>query len=233
MRRVAHRTLLWKAKKLRLIHLPRYFFGALFGVLFFITTAAAQINETEPNNTPATAQAMILGATYVAKLSSGTPADTADYFRLSLANSGNVALRLKPQTPGTDYSSSWRVGVWDYATDKNLLSFIVTPAEQAGAAINVGLAAGNYYISVTANQGRLTDIPYLLTATYVAGNSYEQEFNDSPSAAQPINFGTEYVGRLQSRTAPAAAEFDYFKFSITNPGNLTLRFKPQTPGNDY
>ena len=218
---------------MRLIHLPRYFFGALFGVLFFITTAAAQINETEPNNTPATAQALILGATYVGKISSGTPADTADFFRLSLANSGNVALRLKPQTPGTDSYSSWRVGVWDYATNKNLLSFIVTPAEQTAAAINIGLAAGNFYISVTTNQGRVTDIPYLLTATFAAGNSYEQELNDSPDGAQPINFGTEYVGRIQGRAAPAPPEFDYYKFAITNPSNLTLRFKPQTPGADY
>ena len=210
--------------------MPRYFFGALFGVFFFITTAAAQINETEPNNAPATAQALILGATYVGKISSGTPADTADFFRFNLANSGNVALRLKPQTPGTDSYSNWRVGIWDYATDKNLLSFVVTTAEQTAAAINIGLAAGNYYISVTANQGRLIDIPYLLTATFAAGNSYEQEFNDSPAAAQPVNLGTEYVGRLQSRAVAAAPEFDYYKFAITSPGNLSLRFKPQTPG---
>ena len=218
---------------MRHTHLSRHFFGALFGLLFFITIAAAQINETEPNNTPATAQRIVLGATYLGKLSSGTPADTADFFHFSLANSGNIALRLKPQTPGTDSFSSWRVGVWDYAANKNLLSFIVTPAEQTGAAINLGLAAGNYNISVTLNQGRVTDIPYLLTATYVAANNYEQEFNDSPAAAQLINFGTEYVGRIQSRAAPAAAEFDYYKLDITNSGNLTLRFKPQTPGSDY
>ena len=215
---------------MRLVHLSRYLFCALFGLLFFVTTAVAQVNEIEPNNSPATAQVIVLGTEYVGKISSGTPADTGDYFRFSLTSPGNVTLRLKPQTAGgSSNSSAWRVRLWDYATGNELLGFYVGKLDPVGETTSVGLAAGNYYVSIENNGGAI-DIPYLFIATYVAGNNFEQEFNDSPGSAQPITLGTEYLGRLQSRISTSVAEFDYYKFSLTSPGNMTLRLKPQTAG---
>ena len=215
---------------MRLLYLPRYLFGALFGLLFFVSAAVAQVGEIEPNNAPATAQVIVLGTEYVGRISSGTPADTGDYFRFSLTSPGNVTLRLKPQTAGGNTASNWRIKLFDYATGNELLGFDVGRSDPVGATTSVGLGSGNYYVSIEANGGGVIDIPYLFAATLATGNYFEREFNDSPSNAQPIVFGADYLGRLQDRISSSVAEFDYYKFSLTSPGNITLRLKPQTAG---
>ena len=214
---------------MRLVHLSRYLFCALFGLLFFVATAVAQVNEIEPNNSPETAQIITLGTEYVGKISSGTPADTGDYFRFSLTSPGNITLRLKPQTAGGSSASSWNIRLFDYATGNELLGFYVDRLDPVGGTTSVGLAAGNYYVRIENNSG-VVDVPYLLLVTLATGNYFEQEFNDSPAAAQPISLGVEYLGRLQKRISSSVAEFDYYKFSLTSPGNISLRLKPQTAG---
>ena len=214
---------------MRLVHLSRYLFCALFGLLFFVATAVAQVNEIEPNNSPETAQIITLGTEYVGKISSGTPADTGDYFRFSLTSPGNITLRLKPQTAGGSSASSWNIRLFDYATGNELLGFYVDRLDPVGGTTSVGLAAGNYYVRIENNSG-VVDVPYLLLVTLATGNYFEQEFNDSPAAAQPISLGVEYLGRLQKRISSSVAEFDYYKFSLTTASSIALHLRPQTAG---
>ncbi len=124
----------------------------------------AQVGEIELNNTPATAQAIALGTEYVGKISSSTPTDTADYFRLNLTSPGNITLRLKPQSAGGSSFQGWRVRLWDYATNIALLDFTVARSDLVGGTKTVSLTAGNYYVSIESNSASI-DVPYVLSST--------------------------------------------------------------------
>ena len=92
--------------------------------------------------------------------------------------------------------------------------------------------AGDYYLAVSATY--LYDFSeggsYSLKASHQVGPTagFESEGNNSAAEANELTLGTAITGQLAT-----GEDLDYFKFSVTDPGALTLAFDLPPNGDPY
>ncbi|MBY0158852.1 hypothetical protein M4D56_08215 [Cytobacillus oceanisediminis] len=91
------------------------------------------------------------------------------------------------------------------------------------SAAEVGLPAGTYYVKIE-NYSDGFETAYQMKVQYTATDYYEKEFNNSITTANGLTLNKIYKGNLQN-----SDDKDFFKFTLTKPGNVALSIK-QSPG---
>ncbi len=178
-------------------------------------------NESEPNDTRATADAVTLATPITGQLSSYTD---VDYYAVTVGSSGmlSVVFDVPTNSSNSDY---FKLGLYDGSgTLLSLFSTGVDKTYTAGVA-----AAGTYYIGVTGNDFLngyyYSSGQYSLTASVTAGsaNGAESEPNDTRATADAVTLATPITGQLSSYT-----DVDYYAVTVGSSGMLSVVFDVPT-----
>ncbi|MGH2552987.1 MAG: T9SS type A sorting domain-containing protein, partial [Chitinophagaceae bacterium] len=176
------------------------------------TTLAAPGCATafEPNETLATAAAIVSGVTNSAAITSTTD---IDYFKITTTTTTNNVFNLVGPS-GVDYdlviynSAGTQIGSGTGATATET----VTLNNQA---------AGTYYIKVFGYNGANSATCYTIraTATTVTGcfSTYDVSTNGTTAGAATIPFNTNITGLISP-----TGDIDHYKFVITTGGTITI-----------
>ena len=143
-----------------------------------------------------------------------------DWFRITLASPGYVDITVKPY--GSDaylgqlYCSD---GTSIFDGQSGYYSWDFKTAGTATTVSSVGLDAGTYYFCLRPS-GTPTGELYDITFGYTATEHAEREQNGTADTATEIQVNTDYRGATQFTT-----DDDYYKFTLTEPGYVTIRLK--------
>ena len=196
------------------------YFLAVQAADFFYTSASYSLSaslaagrsgevETEPNDTPATADALTLGSPLRAQLSSRKD---VDYFSLDADQAGVLSLAF--DAPSDRFFESFEVRIVD-AQGQRLASF----ATGADTVMQVGLGqAGTFFVAVSGAPWLHDAGSYSLTASLAsARGGMEQEPNDR--SANALLDGQAISAQLSSRQ-----DKDSFVLRTTQASVLQLQF---------
>ncbi len=168
-------------------------------------------------NTPSAARAITVGSSSTSYTDWVGSTDTNDYYRFSLANSGNFNLNLTGMTADADVQ---------LLNSSGSLIASSTNDGTASESITGQLSAGTYYIRVYPYSG---DTNYNLSVSAVSLAPVDNAGN-TPSAARAITVGssstsyTDWVGSTDTN--------DYYRFSLANSGNFNLNLTGMTADAD-
>ncbi|UPO90512.1 pre-peptidase C-terminal domain-containing protein [Niallia sp. Man26] len=184
-----------------------FIFSIILVFLSFSTsTKAAAINrDIENNNSINSASLINVNTSYSGVL---TGYSDLDYYKFTLSSPGNVTLEI------SNANGTKRIKLLD-STGEEFTSFNNRSNLEGNTSKEVGLPAGSYYVLLDDNYD--SNAKYEFTVKYNASNNYEKEWNDSFRAANQINLNQVYKGTLQN-----GSDEDYFKFTLTSPGNVKL-----------
>ena len=211
-----------------------FVFLSLFNTSFLDNEVkAASIPEQEPNDEINLATAIQLNTTYTGystyKVYSGyMHTGDFDYYKFTLDKPGQVTLSMKNHR---DYT-------WSFILQNSDNKIFIDADTENGVKVidqkitnskrSVGLPAGTYYVQVYGNDSKMEHIPYELTVNFNESNSYEQEPNDEMKSATAIQLNTTYTGYSTYKVYSGymhTGDFDYYKFTLDKPGQVTLSMK--------
>lgn len=153
----------------------------------------------------------------------GTLVNGDRYYTFNLPSDGEITYSVQ-----RNVSSSWYV----YLTDANgnTIDYFSTPY---GTTVTgkeqreVGLPKGTYYLHFSSYTNGSAS-PFKFQVDFSAGNTFENEFNNTFEQANPININTVYNGALQT-----SSDEDYFVFTTPEDGNVTLSMNRNTTASWY
>lgn len=193
-------------------------YSGAIGVNYEFKVQYTQSNyyEKEFNDSLTAANAIELNKFYAGML---RRYDDKDFYKFTLTKPGNIKLLIGNQPDVTWYGhiQDTKGNVYDYMyTDDSEMVKGYSTAE-------VGLPAGTYYVKIE-NYSDGFETPYQMKVQYTATDYYEKEFNNSITAANGLTVNKTYRGNLQY-----SDDKDFYKFTLTKPGNVALSIK-QSPG---
>ncbi len=195
--------------------------------------AAASVNESEPNDSIATANVLAAGDTLTGS-SFSTSAQDYDYFAVDLPKAGRLKLTFKfPANLGT--GTAYAVSIYN-TSGKSLYHFLLKGEHANGTWLadqGTFAPAGRLYIRIHGYSSWPTwGKTYTLNAALTPGN-VETESNDSTSTADTLSLGTTISG---SSLSTSAQDNDYY--AVTVPKKQKVRIGLSFPaklgtGNAY
>jgi hypothetical protein len=207
------------------------------GFLAVLTVCAsgafAQTRETEPNNSPATANAATLGGKVTGTLRNmgggGDPEeDLADWWVLSVSAGQTIYVDVD----ANEFRSGMDPGVYLYAADG------VTELARNGNwdgfdsyLTYVAPASGSYYVKIDSELGPYFAQPYTINFTPTqCPTTDENEPNDTPGQAQAIALGASIRGVVCPMSDGGLGNVDYFRLSV--PAGTKFRVQVDTVGRE-
>jgi hypothetical protein len=178
----------------------------------FTTSAPAPacVTAFEPNETLATALAIVSSASNSAAISSATD---IDYYKITTTASSNIVYTLSVPT-GVDYD------LYVYNSAGTQLGSSLTTTATETVTLNTQ-AAGTYYVKVIGYLGANSTTCYTIKATATAivscQSSKDTSTNNATTGAAVIPFNTNITGLVE-----VANDVDHYKFTITKAGTITL-----------
>ena len=165
------------------------------------------------NNSVETAVVMVLNNKVVDQFQS---VGDMDYFKFSVSSPGALSLAFDLPPNGDPYSY---FSLELYGPNDTWLSSLSSAKTRTFPTILV--QEGDYYLDAGAWYFSGQSVAYSLTASLVPGSTgvLESESNDTIQTADALSLDTTVTGQMAT-----GEDLDYFKFSVTAPGVLTLAF---------
>jgi hypothetical protein len=164
-------------------------------MLLSVSNSSTLLNESEPNDTLATADAATLGSAMNGQLSTDTD---VDWYSFSASGSGTVSVVFDAPTNSV-YSEYFTVGLYNSSG-----SLLRQYALGADSTLNMGAvaAAGTYYLKVQDGDYYYSAGAYTATVNFTAGSvaNYESEPNDTLATADAATLGSAMNGQLSTDT---------------------------------
>ena len=179
-----------------------------------VNTVVANLTETEPNNSIATADTITSGVAIAGQTSSYSD---DDYFKIVASAAGTISVAFTGD--GTDYSYH------DVSLVNASGTVLATERLNGSGTVTTEVnAAGSYYVLVDDSSD--TD-DYSITATYSSTTgARETEPNNSIATADTITSGVAIAGQTSSYS-----DDDYFKIVASAAGTISVAFTGD--GTDY
>lgn len=136
------------------------------------------------------------------------------YFEIPSAGKVNVTFTHPNRSTTNDL---WKLTLCNFENEP-LMEMCSAGTETNKTSTDVGLAAGQYYIKVDAWHDGTESCT--LKVNYSASDNWEKEDNDGFGTANDILLNTQYSGANQFNQ-----EDDYYKFTLTSAGEISLNFK--------
>ena len=181
---------------------------------YLLTVNAAQNGsmESEPNNTPETADTVSVNEEIHASI--GKEGDV-DCFTFTLDSPAVIQPRFS-FTPTDSASKTYVLTVWDNSRHE-LLKVNIGGKESSKLIVPVALTAGTYTVKL--ENPRFVRQDYTLQLVCMSVGAAEQEPNNSAGLATALGIGQPFTGVLSSD-----ADVDYYKLSFAEQTTVTLRF---------
>lgn len=154
-----------------------------------------------------------VNTTYRGNLSSSSERQQY-YFTLSSAGQINVTFKHENLS---DTNWFWKINIYNMDQECVMTTYSAG-TETEKTSMDVGLSAGNYYMQV--ESWSYSSASYTFRLNYGASDVWESEPNDGYGTADSINTNTRYYGAIQS-----GDDEDYYKFTLSNPGKISINFK--------
>jgi len=141
--------------------------------------------------------------------------DDEDYYKVTLAEDGNIILSMNQKANVSWYASienSSGEVLEDFNTDDSAMV-------SGAASRQVGLPKGTYYIKID-NYYNATGVKYTFSVQFTKSSFYEKESNNSITAANAIDTDKIYKGTITDYD-----DSDFYKFTISEDGNIALSIK--------
>ncbi|MCA8947968.1 MAG: PPC domain-containing protein [Planctomycetes bacterium] len=219
---------------------------ALFATGLLASALAAQgTPEIEPNDAPATATALAIGAQADGAI--GTAGDV-DYWKITLTTTSDVRFWINPGRGTSIDNSELALLSADGTTQVAFNDDSLTPVSWLSTIVAGAVPAGTYYLRVASSQqfapngtGSYTlDVVAAGPGTYlVTGGgagvgtpvAEATENNDprqpagvaTPSFENSLNTGSIATGTPGTSFTDPAADYDFFELHVTRPGLLTVQ----------
>lgn len=165
--------------------------------------------EKEFNDSFSAANLMALNTVYYGTF---PEKDKADYYKLETPEDGKVKLSMK-NVPNNYWSTTiYKDDGTEIKSFKTNSSELVTGNRE----VELGLPKGIYYIKVNPEYTK-KNVFYELSANFETNTSYENEFNNSLTTANPISFNQSYSGNIHNQN-----DQDFYKFTLNKPGKIDV-----------
>lgn len=177
---------------------------------------AAILQESEPNDNPATANVLPLN-TWIRGESNYSR--DADWFRFEIPQDGYSWIEIKPTDDNTNSSASWSIRMED-AQRHELMNY----STGGGYVVSekAGWAPGKYYVRIYYGYYTGLQSAYNLRIRYVKANNWEKERYYAAKKLENANIVTEnknYTGNLYCRN-----DVDWYRFKLKGKNRITLKF---------
>ncbi len=171
--------------------------------------------EKELNSSLTSATNMALNKQYGGTIRNSSD---EDYYKFTLSEAGAVSLTLKHALLSNVSSVYYYVTLYNADGTSYYVRMSSKGSDTSLTSTKIGLASGTYYIKV--ESGSTDTGVYTLQTNFSASSVWETEFNDAINVADKVSVNKEYNGALSS-----SGDVDYYKFSTSADGYITLNFK--------
>lgn len=175
-----------------------------------IASAATVPTESEPNDTAANADTIVLNSEIKGSVEDYD--DEKDYYKFTLAESGVVDISFLHKENEMD---SVELYVYDAGLN-NVLDKINVENKIEDSNNSLGLDKGTYYILVK-NLWNTGD--YSIKLNFTPKSNWETELNDNVADAEAISTNKTYYG---SATGVYRIDTDYYKFTLPKDGKINI-----------
>lgn len=202
---------------MKLERLKKVFYSLLILLtLGFLSQKSMMVLEAATNSTYGSAIGIALNTTY----SSTTQVyGENNWYKVTLPSAGKLDVIMNHDAiSDSRYSSyAFKIKVYEEDGTTEYMSVDSLVGDTTTKVPSIGLAAGNYYVSVISNQSIATN--YKITANFTESTAWEKEHNDSKGTANSIKNGKTYSGTIKDY-----ADKDYYKFKLTKAGSVSVNF---------
>ena len=182
---------------------------------FMATFTTDSAYESEGNDTIGTANVLTSGKICYGQVNGRY--DVCDWYKLTTNKKGYFMVDLSKVNALEASASGWNMYVYN---DKSDLLYKSVYSEKTMKSCKIPCDQGNYYIKIEYANFYSSDEFYALKVTSYVATTMEAEKNDTYKTANTIKTGVAYTGALQC----AEDEEDWYKFKLTNPGTVFLKF---------
>ncbi len=154
------------------------------------------------------------------------------FFAFTIDNSGYFTLNF--QHPMVDYDYGyWKVNLYD-ENQQYIEEWDIKGYNRNFTTCRFGYPQGSYYIEIVEKR---EDAPgYSLCVNFTQTTTYETEYNNTFTTANPIKLNTTYGGNLfygSLGNGWIGADLDYYKFTLTKAGCIKIAFRHAIPDDTY
>ena len=183
--------------------------------------------KTYTSDSESASQSISVNKKYYGELSTS---DEVDCYKFTLNKAGHIRIDF-----GKEYDSNadhgWDVRVYDKNWEVLKRDTFSCGNSKTDPSSNLGLAAGTYYIKVSAKDNRYyywTNKKYNLNVVYSEGNNWERESNNTFATANTVNTNTAYYGSISDGDS---TDYDYYRVSLANAGYIRIDFGKEYDSN--
>jgi len=188
-------------------------------------------NDIEPNDDPAHALTMAENGSvsgHIAFRFNGGSFDGSDYYQFTTTNDGSISLSLATDNTGYRY-----INLYDADGTTLLGSAADYGPDPVSFTVN-GLAAGTYYARVYTNSNSYYGGYTLTNSVTTDAITNDTEPNNIPDEAGIMLENGSVTGHIAYRLNGGSIDnYDYYKFTTSNDGNITLSLTTYNTGYRY
>ena len=187
------------------------------------TAFAADVYESENNDSRERANYLSLGDTIHGTLVYKSGSGEVDYYKFVLPSDGRINVKFTNNK--ADCSDYFYFNVYQQAESNSrriVYSSDYLYCRDSGSFTSptLGLPKGTYYIAVDGTTDN--HVPYGVTVQFTAKNNWETEYNESSGTADPLDLGKTRYGTLVYKSG--SGEVDYYKFVLPSDGRINVKF---------
>ncbi len=185
------------------------------GLFIGAKTTAFAASEAENNNTVANATVVNLNEDATGVISER---GDVDFYKFTVTKPGYVSIDFTHDYDDSFYSSvGWDISLSDANNQSFCSMFVNMKTQGINSSLTYGVGAGTYYIKVSGDA--TIGANYTVKLNYTESDAWEVESNDDGSTANQISVNKTYNGCIY-----AYRDVDYYKFTVSKPGFVTLDF---------
>lgn len=188
--------------------------------IFFLSLASSLFAETEPNDSYANANPLVLNENITGTIGVD---DRIDFYKINITEDGRLS--LLDSTGGT---IQYYITLFDDDGSTKIQSHI-RYYDNSGGRISVNLSPGTYYVKFDLYGSNPSGM-YKLNADFVK-TTYpgDIESNDISADAQILNLNNRNTGNLGNRKDGSYDFTDWWKFTVAEDGRLEIRDTTEAP----
>lgn len=188
-----------------------------------LITPVFAAGESEPNNDSDSATTVPLNTDISASFAKSGSNIDHDWYKFTLSNPGGISLTAETPTDVVMYYDLYGVnssGSLVSLTDSNFWYVNNSVASTATHSSDViYLNSGTYYFDLRNSSGEFGDYSFRINYSSRSAGTLEFEPNDDSIYATEVNLDTDISG---SFTPGTNIDHDWYKFTLSSPGSVTL-----------
>lgn len=193
----------------------------------YASGAEKGVTETEGNDTPSTANTILIPGKATGKISSSSD---KDYYKVTVPESCFLKVSLSHGV-AKDVTAKYYI-VTIYSDETTRVDSFESLGKDATAALENDpiVSAGVYYISVEFGGSEVSSVEYTLTVSTaeIPDHTDEVENNNAQNEANVIQSGMPMIGALNKTKEGTKDSEDYFKFTLTSNATVSFTFSHTT-----